>query len=167
MSSFPIRSAPGREQAVRTDSASSFRSIATTTWWCANYRMLPDGLNIAHACVILASRWAHSDLCLGRDASGLHGLADADRRHHAVDAEDPSHWTFQLIPRPSSPIPCGNPQGDYYKLGKRSTPLPGVAFGWSVLGRPVLLRLPHDAKLRCRGARVFYWDPPNEKAGST
>ena len=59
-------------------------------------------------------------------------------------------------------------KGNYYNLPKEKHPLPGVAFGWSVLGLTG-----YDLSFRTTQAftavqpEVFYWDPPNEKAGSS
>jgi pimeloyl-ACP methyl ester carboxylesterase len=59
-------------------------------------------------------------------------------------------------------------KGDYYKLPKEKHPGPGVAFGWSVLGLTG-----YDFGYRSSQSfasvqpEVFYWEPPNEKAGTS
>ena len=86
------------------------------------------------------------------------------------DAEDPvGNWTFQLMTAAIESDPVWQAtKGDYYKLPKEKHPLPGVAFGWSVLGLTG-----YDFGYRTTQAftavqpEVFYWDPPNEKAGSS
>ena len=86
------------------------------------------------------------------------------------DAEDPvGNWTFQLMTAAIESDPVWQAtKGDYYNLPKEKHPLPGVAFGWSVLGLTG-----YDLSYRTTQAftavqpEVFYWDPPNEKAGSS
>ena len=86
------------------------------------------------------------------------------------DAEDPvGNWTFQLMTAAIESDPVWQAtKGDYYKLPKEKHPLAGVAFGWSVLGLTG-----YDLAFRTTQAftavqpEVFYWDPPNDKAGSS
>src|SRR6476646_5788638 len=86
------------------------------------------------------------------------------------DAEDPvGNWTFQLMTAAMQSDPVWqSTKGDYYKLPKEKHPVPGVAFGWSVLGLTG-----YDFAYRTTQSfaavqpEVFYWDPPNEKAGSS
>src|SRR5258707_11097154 len=59
-------------------------------------------------------------------------------------------------------------KGDYYQLPKEKHPMPGVAFGWSVLsltGYDFAFRTTQS--FAAVQPEVFYWDPPNEKAGSS
>ena len=45
------------------------------------------------------------------------------------------HWTFQMVKAAMESDPVWQATGgDYYKLPKEKHPVPGVAFGWSVLG---------------------------------
>jgi len=82
------------------------------------------------------------------------------------DAEDPvGNWTFQLMTAAIEADPVWqSTKGDYYQLPKEKHPMPGVAFGWSVLGLTG-----YDFAFRTTQSfaavqpEVFYWDPPNEK----
>ena len=86
------------------------------------------------------------------------------------DGEDPvGNWTFQMMTAAIESDPVWQAtKGDYYKLPKEKHPLPGVAFGWSVLGLTG-----YDFGFRTTQnfaavqPEIFYWDPPNEKAGSS
>ena len=69
------------------------------------------------------------------------------------DAEDPvGNWTFQLMTAAIESDPVWQAtKGDYYNLPKEKHPLPGVAFGWSVLGLTgydLRLSAPRRASLR-------------------
>src|SRR5260370_5230280 len=76
-------------------------------------------------------------------------------------------WTFQMRTAAIESDPVWqSTKGDYYKLPKEKHPVPGVAFGWSVLGLTW-----YDFAYRTTQSFaavqpvVFYWDPPNEQAG--
>ena len=72
------------------------------------------------------------------------------------DAEDPvGNWTFQLMTAAIESDPVWqSTKGDYYKLPKEKHPLPGLAFGWSVLGLTGYdFGLQDDPELRVGAAR--------------
>jgi homoserine acetyltransferase len=86
------------------------------------------------------------------------------------DAEDPvGNWTFQLMTDAIESDPVWQAtNGNYYNLPKEKHPLPGVAFGWSVLGLTGYdLAFRTSQTFEAVQPEVFYWDPPNEKAGSS
>jgi pimeloyl-ACP methyl ester carboxylesterase len=137
----------------------------------ANYRMLRDGLKIAHAALI-------TGVSMGGTQTYVWGVMHPDFMGGLMpiggttqsDAEDPvGNWTFQLMTASIESDPVWQAtKGDYYKLPKEKHPMPGVAFGWSVLGLTG-----YDFAFRTTQSfaavqpEVFYWDPPNEKAGSS
>ncbi len=137
----------------------------------ANYRMLHDGLKIAHAALI-------TGVSMGGTQTYVWGVMHPDFMGGLMpiggttqsDAEDPvGNWTFQLMTAAIQSDPVWqSTKGDYYKLPKEKHPVPGVAFGWSVLGLTG-----YDFAYRTTQSfaavqpEVFYWDPPNEKAGTS
>ncbi|MDN4999350.1 alpha/beta hydrolase [Bradyrhizobium sp. GCM10027634] len=136
-----------------------------------NYRMLHDGLNIAHAALV-------TGVSMGGTQTYVWGVMHPEFVSALMpiggttqsDAEDPvGNWTFQLMTAAIESDPVWqSTKGDYYKLPKEKHPMPGVAFGWSVLGLTG-----YDFAFRTSQSfaavqpEVFYWDPPNEKAGSS
>jgi homoserine O-acetyltransferase len=137
----------------------------------ANYRMLRDNLKIAH--VALAA-----GVSMGGTQTYVWGVMHPEFVSALMpiggttqsDAEDPvGNWTFQLMTAAIESDPVWQAtKGDYYNLPKEKHPSPGVAFGWSVLGLTG-----YDFAFRTTQSfasvqpEVFYWDPPNEKAGSS
>ena len=137
----------------------------------ANYRMLRDSLKIAHAALV-------TGVSMGGTQTYVWGVMHPEFMGALMpiggttqsDAEDPvGNWTFQLMTAAIESDPVWQAtKGDYYKLPKEKHPMPGVAFGWSVLGLTG-----YDFAFRTTQnfasvqPEVFYWDPPNEKAGSS
>ena len=137
----------------------------------ANYRLLRDHLKISN--VALAT-----GVSMGGTQTYVWGVMHPEYVQALMpiggttqsDAEDPvGNWTFQLMTAAIESDPVWQAtKGDYYNLPKEKHPLPGVAFGWSVLGLTG-----YDLSYRTTQAftavqpEVFYWDPPNEKAGSS
>jgi pimeloyl-ACP methyl ester carboxylesterase len=135
----------------------------------ANYRMLRDGLKVAHAALV-------TGVSMGGTQTYVWGVMHSDFMGGLMpiggttqsDAGDPvGNWTFQLMTAAIQSDPVWQAtKGDYYKLPKEKHPLPGMAFGWSVLGLTG-----YDFGYRTTQSfasvqpEVFYWDPPNEKAG--
>ena len=137
----------------------------------ANYRMLRDGLKIAHAALV-------TGVSMGGTQTYVWGVMHREFMGALMpiggttqsDAEDPvGNWTFQLMTAAIESDPVWQAtKGDYYNLPKEKHPMPGVAFGWSVLGLTG-----YDFAFRTTQSfsavqpEVFYWNPPNEKAGSS
>ena len=137
----------------------------------ANFRMLRDHLKVAN--VALAA-----GVSMGGTQTYVWGVMHPEYVQALMpiggttqsDAEDPvGNWTFQLMTAAIESDPVWQAtKGNYYNLPKEKHPLPGVAFGWSVLGLTG-----YDLAYRTSQAftavqpEVFYWDPPNEKAGSS
>ena len=137
----------------------------------ANYRMLRDHLKIAHVALV-------TGVSMGGTQSYVWGVMHPEFVSALMpiggttqsDAEDPvGNWTFQLMTAAIESDPVWQAtKGDYYNLPKEKHPSPGVAFGWSVLGLTG-----YDFAFRTTQSfasvqpEVFYWDPPNEKAGSS
>lgn len=135
----------------------------------ANYRMLRDGLKVAHAALV-------TGVSMGGTQTYVWGVMHPDFMGGLMpiggttqsDAGDPvGNWTFQLMTAAIQSDPVWQAtNGDYYKLPKEKQPLFGMAFGWSVLGLTG-----YDFGYRTTQSfasvqpEVFYWDPPNEKAG--
>jgi len=135
----------------------------------ANYRMLRDNLKVARAALV-------SGVSMGGTQTYVWGVMHPEFIGALMpiggttqsDAEDPvGNWTFQLMTAAIQSDPVWQAtKGDYYKLPKEKHPLPGMAFGWSVLGLTG-----YDFAYRTTQSfaavqpEVFYWDPPNEKAG--
>ncbi len=137
----------------------------------ANYRLLRDHLKIAH--VALAT-----GVSMGGTQTYVWGVMHPEYVSAIMpiggttqsDAEDPvGNWTFQLMTAAIESDPVWQAtKGDYYNLPKEKHPLAGVAFGWSVLGLTG-----YDFGFRTTQSfaavqpEVFYWSPPNEKAGTS
>ncbi len=137
----------------------------------ANYRMLRDNLKVAHAALV-------TGVSMGGTQTYVWGVMHPEYMGGLMpiggttqsDAEDPvGNWTFQLMTAAIESDPVWQAtKGDYYKLPKEKHPMLGVAFGWSVLGLTG-----YDFAYRTTQSfaavqpEVFYWDPPNEKAGSS
>ena len=137
----------------------------------ANYRLLRDHLKVSN--VALAT-----GVSMGGTQTYVWGVMHPGYVQAMMpiggttqsDAEDPvGNWTFQLMTAAIESDPVWQAtKGNYYNLPKEKHPLPGVAFGWSVLGLTG-----YDLAFRTTQAftavqpEVFYWDPPNDKAGSS
>jgi homoserine O-acetyltransferase len=137
----------------------------------ANYRMLHDGLKIGHAALV-------TGVSMGGTQTYVWGVMHPEFVGALMpiggttqsDAEDPvGNWTFQLMTAAIESDPVWqSTKGDYYDLPKEKHPGPGVAFGWSVLGLTG-----YDFAFRSSQSfasvqpEVFYWDPPNQKAGTS
>ncbi|SFL55457.1 Homoserine acetyltransferase [Bradyrhizobium sp. NFR13] len=135
----------------------------------ANYRMLRDHLKVARVALV-------AGVSMGGTQTYVWGVLHPEYIGALMpiggttqsDAGDPvGHWTFQLMTAAIQSDPVWqSTKGDYYKLPKEKHPLPGMAFGWSVLGLTG-----YDFGYRTNQSfasvqpEVFYWDPPNEKAG--
>ncbi|WP_050404498.1 alpha/beta hydrolase [Bradyrhizobium embrapense] len=135
----------------------------------ANYRMLRDHLKIAR--VALAA-----GVSMGGTQTYVWGVMHPEYVSALMpiggttqsDAGDPvGNWTFQLMTAAIQSDPVWQQtKGDYYNLPKEKHPLMGMAFGWSVLGLTG-----YDLSYRTTQSftavqpEIFYWDPPNEKAG--
>jgi homoserine O-acetyltransferase/O-succinyltransferase len=135
----------------------------------ANYRMLRDHLKIAK--VALAA-----GVSMGGTQTYVWGVMHPEYVSAIMpiggttqsDAGDPvGNWTFQLMTAAIESDPVWQQtKGDYYNLPKEKHPLMGMAFGWSVLGLTG-----YDLSFRSTQAfttvqpEIFYWEPPNEKAG--
>jgi pimeloyl-ACP methyl ester carboxylesterase len=137
----------------------------------ANYRMLHDHLKVAHVSLV-------TGVSMGGTQTYVWGVMHPEFVSALMpiggttqsDAEDPvGNWTFQLMTAAIQSDPVWqSTHGDYYNLPKEKHPAAGVAFGWSVLGLTG-----YDFAFRSSQSfasvqpEVFYWDPPNEKAGSS
>jgi homoserine O-acetyltransferase/O-succinyltransferase len=137
----------------------------------ANYRLLRDHLKVAH--VALAT-----GVSMGGTQTYVWGVMHPEYVSAIMpiggttqsDAEDPvGNWTFQLMTAAIQSDPVWQAtKGNYYNLPKEKHPLAGVAFGWSVLGLTG-----YDFAFRTSQSfaavqpEVFYWDPPNDKAGTS
>jgi homoserine O-acetyltransferase/O-succinyltransferase len=137
----------------------------------ANYRLLRDHLKIAN--VALAT-----GVSMGGTQTYVWGVMHPEFVQALMpiggttqsDAEDPvGNWTFQLMTDAIESDPVWQAtNGNYYNLPKEKHPLPGVAFGWSVLGLTGYdLAFRTSQNFEAVQPEVFYWDPPNEKAGSS
>lgn len=136
----------------------------------ANYRMLRDHLKIGRAALV-------SGVSMGGTQSYVWGVMHPGFMNGLMpiggstqgDGEDPvGSWTFQLMSSAIESDPNWRAtNGNYYDLPKEQHPNQGVAFGWSLLGLTgfdLSYRSTQDwAKVE---PDVFYWNPPNEKAGS-
>ncbi|HYW64280.1 MAG TPA: alpha/beta hydrolase, partial [Bradyrhizobium sp.] len=137
----------------------------------ANYRLLKDHLKVARVALV-------AGVSMGGTQTYVWGVMHPEYIGALMpiggttqsDAEDPvGNWTFQLMTAAIESDPVWqSTKGDYYKLPKEQHPIPGIAFGWSVLGLTG-----YDFAYRTTQSfsavqpEVFYWDPPNEKAGSS
>jgi pimeloyl-ACP methyl ester carboxylesterase len=135
----------------------------------ANYRMLRDGLKVARAALVTGVSMGGTQTYVWgvMHPEFIGGLMPIGGTTQS-DAGDPvGNWTFQLMTAAIESDPVWqSTKGDYYKLPKEKHPLPGMAFGWSVLGLTG-----YDFGYRTTQSfksvqpEVFYWDAPNEKAG--
>jgi homoserine acetyltransferase len=137
----------------------------------ANYRMLRDHLKVAHAALA-------TGVSMGGTQTYVWGVMHPEYVSAIMpiggttqsDAEDPvGNWTFQLMTAAIQSDPVWQAtKGNYYNLPKEKHPQAGVAFGWSVLGLTG-----YDFGYRTTQSfaavqpEVFYWEPPNEKAGTS
>jgi homoserine acetyltransferase len=137
----------------------------------ANYKLVHDGLKVARAALV-------AGVSMGGTQTYVWGVMHPEFVAALMpiggttqsDAEDPvGNWTFQLMTAAIESDPVWQQtKGDYYNLPKEKHPLAGMAFGWSVLGLTG-----YDFAFRTTQnfasvqPEVFYWDPPNEKAGSS
>lgn len=135
----------------------------------ANYRMLRDGLKIARAALI-------TGVSMGGTQTYVWGVMHPEFIGALMpiggttqsDGDDPvGNWTFQMMTAAIQSDPVWQQtRGEYYKLPKEKHPVPGLAFGWSILGMTG-----YDFAFRTSQnwsavqPEIFYWDPPNEKAG--
>ncbi|RQH13087.1 alpha/beta hydrolase [Bradyrhizobium sp. RP6] len=135
----------------------------------ANYRMLRDGLKITRAALI-------TGVSMGGTQTYVWGVMHPEFMGGLMpiggttqsDGDDPvGNWTFQMMTAAIQSDPVWQQtKGDYYKLPKEKHPVPGLAFGWSILGMTG-----YDFAFRTSQnwsavqPEIFYWDPPNEKAG--
>ena len=135
----------------------------------ANYRMLRDKLKVARVALV-------TGVSMGGTQTYVWGVMHPEFINAMMpiggttqsDAGDPvGNWTFQLMTAAIESDPVWQQtKGDYYKLPKEQHPLMGMAFGWSVLGLTG-----YDFGFRTSQAftavqpEIFYWNPPNEKAG--
>lgn len=135
----------------------------------ANYRMLRDHLKVARVALV-------TGVSMGGTQTYVWGVMHPEYVSAIMpiggttqsDAGDPvGNWTFQLMTAAIEADPVWqSTKGNYYNLPKEKHPLAGVAFGWSVLGLTG-----YDFAFRTSQAftsvqpEIFYWDPPNEKAG--
>ncbi|WP_370138657.1 MULTISPECIES: alpha/beta hydrolase [unclassified Bradyrhizobium] len=135
----------------------------------ANYRMLRDGLRITRAALI-------TGVSMGGTQTYVWGVMHPEFMGGLMpiggttqsDGDDPvGNWTFQMMTAAIQSDPVWQQtKGDYYKLPKEKHPVPGLAFGWSILGMTG-----YDFAFRTSQnwsavqPEIFYWDPPNEKAG--
>ena len=136
----------------------------------ANYRMLRDQLKVARVALV-------TGVSMGGTQTYVWGIMHPEFIGALMpvggttqsDAEDPvGNWSFQLMTAAIEADPVWqSTKGDYYELPKEKHPVAGLAFGWSVLGL-----IGYDFAYRTSQnfasvqPEVFYWDPPNEKAGS-
>ena len=137
----------------------------------ANYRLLRDKLKVARVALV-------TGVSMGGTQTYVWGVMHPEFVGALMpiggttqsDAQDPvGNWTFQLMTAAIESDPVWQAtKGDYYKFPKEKHPGPGVAFGWSVLGLTG-----YDFGYRSSQSfasvqpEVFYWDAPNEKAGSS
>ena len=137
----------------------------------ANYRMLRDQLKVARVALVTGvSMGGTQTYVWGVMHPELIGALMPIGGTTQSDAEDPvGNWSFQLMTAAIEADPVWqSTKGDYYQLPKEKHPVKGIAFGWSVLGL-----IGYDFAFRTSQdfasvqPEVFYWDPPNEKAGSS
>ncbi len=136
----------------------------------ANYRLLRDHLKVSRAALVMGAS-------MGGTQTYVWGVMHPDYMNGIVpiggttqsDGEDPvGNWTFQLMTAAIESDPQWKATGgNYYNLPKDKHPNQGVAFGWSILNMTGLdfgFRSTQDwAQVQ---PDIFYWDPPNAKAGS-
>jgi homoserine O-acetyltransferase/O-succinyltransferase len=137
----------------------------------ANYRLLRDKLKVARVALV-------TGVSMGGTQTYVWGVMHPEFVSALMpiggttqsDAGDPvGNWTFQLMTAAIESDPVWqSTNGDYYKLPKEEHPFHGVAFGWSVLSLTG-----YDFGYRTTQSfasvqpEVFYWEPPNPKAGSS
>lgn len=135
----------------------------------ANYRMLRDALKVAHAALVTGVSMGGTQTYVWgvMHPEFMGGLMPIGGTTQSDSGDPVGNWTFQLMTAAIQSDPVWQAtQGDYYKLPKEKHPLLGMAFGWSVLGLTG-----YDFGYRTTQSfasvepEVFYWDPPNEKAG--
>jgi len=135
----------------------------------ANYRLLRDELKVARVALV-------TGVSMGGTQTYVWGVMHPEYIGALMpiggttqsDGEDPvGNWTFQMMTAAIEGDPVWQAtKGDYYNLPKEKHPMPGVAFGWSILGMTG-----YDFGFRTTQnwaavqPEIFYWDPPNEKAG--
>ena len=135
----------------------------------ANYRMLHDGLKIARAALV-------TGVSMGGTQTYVWGVMHPEYVSAIMpiggttqsDGDDPvGNWTFQMMTAAIEADPVWQAtKGDYYKLPKEKHPVPGVAFGWSILGMTGYdFAFRTSQNWKAVQPEIFYWDPPNEKAG--
>ncbi len=135
----------------------------------ANYRMLRDGLKIARAALV-------TGVSMGGTQTYVWGVMHPEYVGAIMpiggttqsDGDDPvGNWTFQMMTAAIEADPVWQAtKGDYYKLPKEKHPVPGVAFGWSILGMTGYdFAFRTSQNWKAVQPEIFYWDPPNEKAG--
>ncbi|MDA9432267.1 alpha/beta hydrolase [Bradyrhizobium sp. CCBAU 51627] len=135
----------------------------------ANYRLLRDGLKVARVALV-------TGVSMGGTQTYVWGVMHPEYVSAIMpiggttqsDGDDPvGNWTFQMMTAAIEADPVWQAtKGDYYKLPKEKHPVPGVAFGWSILGMTgydFAFRTTQNWK--AVQPEIFYWDPPNEKAG--
>lgn len=137
----------------------------------ANYRLLHDHLKVSHAALLTGVSMGGTQTYVWGVmhpgfADGLLPIGGTTQS----DAEDPvGNWTFQLMTAAIESDPVWKATGgNYYDLPKEKHPNQGVAFGWSVLsltGFDFAFR--STQSFDAVQPEVFYWDPPNPKAGSS
>ena len=136
----------------------------------ANYRLLPDKLDIGH--VVLAT-----GVSMGATQAYVWGLMHPEfvgavmpiGGATATDGAAPiAAWTFQLAKAGLESDPVWvKTKGDYYDLPKDKHPRQGPAFHWSML-QLTGYELGHRQSLgwdRVKGS-VFTWEPPEEGFGA-
>ncbi|APO54486.1 homoserine O-acetyltransferase [Bradyrhizobium diazoefficiens] len=135
----------------------------------ANYRLLRDGLKVARVALV-------AGVSMGGTQTYVWGVMHPEYVSALMpiggttqsDGDDPvGNWTFQMMTAAIESDPVWQAtKGDYYKQPKEKHPVPGVAFGWSILGMTG-----YDFSYRTTQnwaavqPEIFYWDSPNEKAG--
>jgi homoserine O-acetyltransferase/O-succinyltransferase len=137
----------------------------------ANYRMLHDHLKVAHAAMI-------TGVSMGGTQTYVWGVMHPEFTSALMpiggttqsDGDDPvGNWTFQMMTAAIEADPVWQAtKGDYYNLPKEKHPVPGVAFGWSILG---LTGFDFDFRalqaFKAVQPEIFYWNPPNPEASKS
>jgi len=135
------------------------------------YRLLRDQLKVAHVALVTGVSMGGTQTYVW---GVMHpGFVDALMPIGGTtqsDGEDPvGNWTFQLMTSAIESDPVWRATGgNYYNLPKDKHPNQGVAFGWSILSLTG-----YDFGFRSTQnwaavqPDVFYWTPPNDKAGSS
>src|SRR5215813_12427651 len=137
----------------------------------ANYRMLREKLKVARVALV-------AGVSMGGTQTYVWGVMHPEFVSALMpiggttqsDAGDPvGNWTFQLMTAAIESDPVWqSTHGDYYKLPVDEHPRAGVAFGWSVLGLTGYdFGYRSTQNFAAVQPEVFYWEPPNTKAGSS